>query len=103
MLNFRNQAVTLRSARTGEFEFNGDFSPVAVARQQSEAYDLLRLVRAKHGPKEDWMEQIISRLLQDFEAGKLTRRQLIRALAVGVTAGPAVLAGAHSRRQPDCR
>ena len=38
------------------------------------------------------MEQIISGLLQDFEAGKLTRRQLIQALALGVTAGPAALA-----------
>ena len=35
------------------------------------------------------MEQIISGLLRDFEAGKLTRRQLIQALALGVTAGPA--------------
>src|SRR5215469_6318175 len=41
------------------------------------------------------MEEIISRLLQDFEAGRLTRRQLIRTLAVGVTAGTAVLAGAQ--------
>jgi hypothetical protein len=41
------------------------------------------------------MEQIISGLLRDFETGKLTRRQLIRALAVGVTAGPAALAAAQ--------
>src|SRR5215472_9795466 len=41
------------------------------------------------------MEQIISGLLQDFEAGKLTRRQLIQALALGVTAGPAGLAAAQ--------
>ena len=41
------------------------------------------------------MEQIISGLLQDFEAGKLTRRQLIQALALGVTAGPAALAAAR--------
>jgi hypothetical protein len=32
------------------------------------------------------MEQIITGLLQDFEAGKLTRRQQIQALALGVTA-----------------
>ena len=41
------------------------------------------------------MEQIISGLLQDFEAGRLTRRQLIRALALGVAAGPAALAAAQ--------
>lgn len=41
------------------------------------------------------MEQIINGLLQDFEAGKLTRRQLIQALALGVTAGPAALAAAQ--------
>ena len=47
------------------------------------------------------MEQIISGLLQDFEAGKLTRRQLIQALALGVTAGPAVLVAAQkSAEQP---
>jgi catechol 2,3-dioxygenase-like lactoylglutathione lyase family enzyme len=40
------------------------------------------------------MEQIIRGLLQDFEAGKLTRRQLIQTLALGVTAGPAALAAA---------
>src|SRR5215469_875534 len=47
------------------------------------------------GPEEVSMEHIISGLLQDFEAGKLTRRQLIQALALGVTAGPAALAAAH--------
>lgn len=41
------------------------------------------------------MEHVISELLQDFEAGKLTRRQLIQALALGVTAGPAALAAAQ--------
>jgi catechol 2,3-dioxygenase-like lactoylglutathione lyase family enzyme len=41
------------------------------------------------------MEQIITGLLQDFEAGKLTRRQLIQALALGVTAGPAALVAAQ--------
>ncbi len=41
------------------------------------------------------MEHVISGLLQDFEAGKLTRRQLIQALALGVTAGPAALAAAQ--------
>ncbi len=41
------------------------------------------------------MEHLISRMLQDFEAGKLTRRQLIQALALGVTVGPAALAAAQ--------
>jgi catechol 2,3-dioxygenase-like lactoylglutathione lyase family enzyme len=41
------------------------------------------------------MEQIINGLLRDFETGKLTRRQLIQALALGVTAGPAALAAAQ--------
>ena len=38
------------------------------------------------------MERIVSGLLQDFEAGKLTRRQLIQLLALGITAGPAAFA-----------
>jgi catechol 2,3-dioxygenase-like lactoylglutathione lyase family enzyme len=46
------------------------------------------------------MEQIISGLLRDFETGKLTRRQLILALAMGVTAGPAALAAAQKPAQP---
>ena len=41
------------------------------------------------------MERIVSGLLQDFEAGKLTRRQLIQALALGVTIGPAALVTAQ--------
>ncbi|HKS73042.1 MAG TPA: VOC family protein [Terriglobales bacterium] len=45
------------------------------------------------------MEQIIGGLLRDFEAGKLTRRQLIQALALGVTAGPAALAAAQQPAQ----
>jgi catechol 2,3-dioxygenase-like lactoylglutathione lyase family enzyme len=36
------------------------------------------------------MEQIITRLLQDFEQGKVTRRQLIQSLALAATAGSAV-------------
>jgi catechol 2,3-dioxygenase-like lactoylglutathione lyase family enzyme len=46
-------------------------------------------------PKEGSMEHVIGGLLQDFEAGKLTRRQLIQALTLGVTAGPAALAAAQ--------
>lgn len=38
------------------------------------------------------MEQMISGLVQDFETGKLTRRQLIQALAVAVAGGTAALA-----------
>ena len=41
------------------------------------------------------MEHVIVGLLQDFEAGKLTRRQLIQALALGVTVGPAAFAAAQ--------
>ena len=41
------------------------------------------------------MEHVINGLLQDFEVGKLTRRQLIHALALGVAAGPAALAAAQ--------
>jgi catechol 2,3-dioxygenase-like lactoylglutathione lyase family enzyme len=41
------------------------------------------------------MEKIINGMLQDFEAGKLTRRQLVQALALGVAAGPAALAAAR--------
>jgi hypothetical protein len=36
------------------------------------------------------MERIITRLLQDFEQGKMTRRQLIQSLALAATAGSAV-------------
>jgi catechol 2,3-dioxygenase-like lactoylglutathione lyase family enzyme len=36
------------------------------------------------------METIIAKLLQDFEHGRLTRRQLIQTLALGVTAASAV-------------
>jgi catechol 2,3-dioxygenase-like lactoylglutathione lyase family enzyme len=36
------------------------------------------------------MEQITTRLLQDFEQGKVTRRQLIQSLALAATAGSAV-------------
>ena len=45
------------------------------------------------------MEHVISALLRDFEAGRLTRRQLIQALALGVTAGPAALAAAQKPAQ----
>jgi len=45
------------------------------------------------------MEQLISGLLQDFEAGKMTRRQLIQTLALGVTIGPAALAATQQPAQ----
>ena len=54
-------------------------------------YNHAWLVRAKAGLEEGSMEQIIGGLLQSFEAGQLTRRQLIQALVLGVTAGPAAL------------
>ena len=36
------------------------------------------------------MEHMIARLLQDFEQGKMTRRQLIQSLALAATAASAV-------------
>jgi hypothetical protein len=38
------------------------------------------------------MEHIITKLLQDFEQGKMTRRQLIQSLALAATAASAVSA-----------
>jgi catechol 2,3-dioxygenase-like lactoylglutathione lyase family enzyme len=40
------------------------------------------------------METVIARLLEDFERGKMTRRQLIQSLAMAVTVGPAAAAAA---------
>jgi len=93
--------VTTTRQLPGRFwgcEYNRDFLPVVVARLQSEAYDFERLL-GEGGLEEGSMEQIISGLLQDFEAGKLTRRQLIQALALGVTAGPAALAAQKPAEQ----
>jgi catechol 2,3-dioxygenase-like lactoylglutathione lyase family enzyme len=42
------------------------------------------------------MEQIIAKLLQDFEQGKMNRRQLIQSLALTATAASAVSAAAAS-------
>lgn len=39
------------------------------------------------------MEHVIAKLLQDFERGQLTRRQLIQSLALTVTAASAASAG----------
>ena len=39
------------------------------------------------------METIIARLLQDFESGKMDRRQLIKSLAVAATAASAISPG----------
>jgi len=44
------------------------------------------------------MEQIISNLLQDFERGKLSRRQLIQTLAVTAVAGAAPAFAAEPRK-----
>jgi hypothetical protein len=49
------------------------------------------------------MEHVVGGLLQDFEAGKLTRRQLIQTLGLGVTAGPAALAAAQKPENPASR
>lgn len=45
------------------------------------------------------MEQIIDNLLNDFERGKMSRRQLIQALAVGALSGTATPALAVEPRQ----
>ena len=45
------------------------------------------------------MEGFISRLLEDFEQGKMTRRQLVQSIALAVVAGPAVAAGTPDRLQ----
>jgi catechol 2,3-dioxygenase-like lactoylglutathione lyase family enzyme len=42
------------------------------------------------------MEHIIAKLLTDFEDGRMTRRQLIRSLALAVAAAPAATASAAS-------
>jgi catechol 2,3-dioxygenase-like lactoylglutathione lyase family enzyme len=42
------------------------------------------------------VEGFISRLLEDFEHGKMTRRQLVQSMALAVVAGPAIAAG-HPR------
>jgi len=39
------------------------------------------------------MEQVIAKLLEDFERGKMTRRQLIQSLALAAAAAPTVAAG----------
>lgn len=40
------------------------------------------------------MESVIARLLEDFEEGKITRRQLVKSLAMAALAAPAVAAEA---------
>lgn len=41
------------------------------------------------------MEHIVNNLLEDYEAGRLTRRQLVRMLALGMAVGPPALAAAQ--------
>jgi catechol 2,3-dioxygenase-like lactoylglutathione lyase family enzyme len=41
------------------------------------------------------MEHIIAKLLQDFEHGKMNRRQLIQSLTLAASAAPAVAAEGH--------
>jgi catechol 2,3-dioxygenase-like lactoylglutathione lyase family enzyme len=43
------------------------------------------------------MEHIMAKLLQDFEQGKMTRRQLIQSLALAATAATATAAAAESK------
>jgi catechol 2,3-dioxygenase-like lactoylglutathione lyase family enzyme len=52
------------------------------------------------------METVVARLLQDFEAGKMTRRQLIQSLVIAATAasamaGPPVAAGGFKATEVD--
>ena len=46
------------------------------------------------------MENIIAKLLQDFEQGKMTRRQLIKSLAVAATASSALTAAPAAPAAP---
>src|SRR6185369_17433483 len=46
------------------------------------------------------MESFIARLLQDFEQGKMDRRQLIRSLAVAATAAAATAPAASAAGKP---
>jgi catechol 2,3-dioxygenase-like lactoylglutathione lyase family enzyme len=52
------------------------------------------LVAPGHFQKEDFdMEQIVTKLVSEFEQGKLSRRQLIKNLTIAVTASSALSAG----------
>ena len=42
------------------------------------------------------MEVFTNRLLEDFENGKMTRRQLVRSMALAIIAGPAIATGTPS-------
>ena len=46
------------------------------------------------------MEHIIAKLLQDFEQGKMNRRQLIKSLAVAATAASAMAPAASTEGKP---
>jgi catechol 2,3-dioxygenase-like lactoylglutathione lyase family enzyme len=46
------------------------------------------------------MEPIIAKLLQDFEQGKMNRRQLIKSLAVAATAASAMAPAASAEGKP---
>jgi catechol 2,3-dioxygenase-like lactoylglutathione lyase family enzyme len=46
------------------------------------------------------METVIARLLEDFERGKMTRRQLIQSLAMAAMAGPAAAVAAQTPVTP---
>jgi catechol 2,3-dioxygenase-like lactoylglutathione lyase family enzyme len=58
------------------------------------ALDPIRPAKGKSQQEEDEpMEHIIGKLLQDYEHGKMTRRQLIQTLAVAATAASTVRPG----------
>jgi hypothetical protein len=46
------------------------------------------------------MESFIAKLLQDFEQGKMDRRQLIKSLAVAATAAAAAAPAASAAGKP---
>ena len=46
------------------------------------------------------MEHVIAKLLEDFERGKMNRRQLIRSLAVAATAASAIAPAARAEGKP---
>jgi catechol 2,3-dioxygenase-like lactoylglutathione lyase family enzyme len=46
------------------------------------------------------MEHIIAKLLQDFEQGKMNRRQLVKSLAVAATAASAMAPAASAEGKP---
>jgi hypothetical protein len=49
------------------------------------------------------MEALVNKLLEDFEHGKMTRRQLVRSMALAVVAGPGIAAATPDALQAATR